>query len=75
MGSVLIDIKGTKSEFHIVNNEFPILQDAILGSEFHGRNRAAIDWNEETVRWKDKSLRFKNRETVVIPKRSSKVRE
>ena len=73
MGSVLIDIKGTKSEFHIVNNEFPILQDAILGSEFHGRNRAVIDWNEETVRWKDKSLRFKNRETVVIPKRSSKV--
>lgn len=72
-GTVNIDILGTESEFHVVENSLSIPQDAILGAEFHGLNRAAIDWDAENIKWKDRIVPFKNRETVVIPSRSSRV--
>lgn len=70
-GKIILEIGDNNQEFHIVADDFPIRQSAILGSEFYGLNKAKIDWEKETLSWGNHEVQFKNTNATLIPKRSS----
>lgn len=55
----------------MVNDEFPIKQAGILGSDFFRTHKAIINYTEECVDFKNKRLYFNSRETIIIPARTN----
>ena len=54
-------------EFHIVNNDFPIKEDGLLGSDFFSQLRAKIDYETKQLIIGDLSVPFyeENEEALV----------
>lgn len=71
LGTVYIHIFETPIIFHVVNDDFPIRQQGILGSSFFTEHYARIDYGAGCVTWKRHKIPFKNDESIVIPARSN----
>lgn len=69
LGSIQAHIDQIPITFHIVENDFPIITQGILGSTFFTNNHACINYGKKEITWKNNALPFKQRESVVVPPR------
>lgn len=72
LGKLKINIYGRDIEFHVVNENFPITQDGILGADFLS-GTGKINFVDQVVEWHDRLFPFGQREIVRIPARSRAV--
>lgn len=69
LGSIQAYIDQIPITFHIVENDFPIITQGILGSTFFTNNHVCINYGKKEITWKNNVLPFKQRESVVVPPR------
>ncbi|KMQ89174.1 enzymatic polyprotein endonuclease reverse [Lasius niger] len=69
LGSIRIFYMGYPLDMHVVQDNFPIPQEGILGSDFL-QDASKIDFKDQSVLWQGIRVPFSQRETVVIPARS-----
>jgi len=69
LGSIQAQYMGYPIELHVVNNNFPIPQEGILGNDFLCE-ASNIQLEEKYVSWQGIRIPFAERDTVVIPARS-----
>lgn len=69
LGSIQLAYKGYPVKMHVVQNNFPIPQEGILGSDFL-RDASQIDFKNQFILWQGIQIPLAQRETVVIPARS-----
>lgn len=72
LGKLETDVHGRKTSFHVVDKDFPISQDGILGADFLS-GTGKINFVDQVVEWHDCLFPFGKRETVRIPARSRAV--
>jgi len=71
LGKALIDILGCPVAFHVVENDFPIPQHGILGSDFFKQFRAKVDYELNQLEWNDVCIPFGAKEEILtIPPRA-----
>ena len=70
LGQALIDILGCPVIFHIVEDNFPIPQNWILGSDFFKQFRAKVNYQQNQLEWNNISIPFEKKEKTFIPPRS-----
>ncbi|KAI4474699.1 hypothetical protein M0804_014714, partial [Polistes exclamans] len=73
LGTLFIHIFGEDVLFHVVDENFPIHFDGILGMEFLGSRSAIIDNTLGCLNFKNRPVPFSRSESVCIPSRSSKI--
>ncbi|XP_036142126.1 uncharacterized protein LOC118645358 [Monomorium pharaonis] len=71
LGSIQVQIFNILVTFHVVPDDFPIIQQGILGTSFFTEHNACIDYSNSTVTWHNCAIPFKEQETVVIPPRTN----
>lgn len=69
LGSINAQIFGYPVTLHAVPNDFPIVQEGILGSEFL-RGASKLDFKRKYILWQGIEIPFAQQETVVAPARS-----
>lgn len=71
LGQALIDILGYPVAFHLVENDFPIPQNGILGSDFFKQFQAKVNYEQNQLEWNNVCIPFEEKEeTLVIPART-----
>lgn len=69
LGIVETSFKEQKIKFHIIPNNFPIVQEGILGADFLN-DHALIDYSKKEVRWMGISIPFSQEDSIVVSARS-----
>lgn len=69
LGSVEIEFMGHPVALYVVPDNFPIVQEEILGSDFL-RDATNINLQEQCLEWQGVRIPFSTRETMVVPARS-----
>lgn len=69
LGSAVVYYIGYPILLHVVPDNFPIVQEGILGTVFL-RGASNIDFDQQVVFWQNMQIPFAQRETVVVPARS-----
>lgn len=69
LGTVRIKFMGHPVVLYVVPDNFPIVQEGILGSDFL-RDATNINFQEQRLEWQGVRIPFSTRETMVIPARS-----
>jgi hypothetical protein len=75
LGSIQVSFKGHSITMHVVPDDFRILQEGILETDFF-KNRHPVDirYDEQGfVKWRDITILCTIQNSVVIPARSAKV--
>ncbi|KAL6255528.1 hypothetical protein P5V15_013868 [Pogonomyrmex californicus] len=74
LGLALIDILGCPVSFHLVEDDFPIPQHGILGSEFFKQFQVNVNYQENQLEWNGIIIPFalkkEQEEEFTIPARS-----
>jgi len=74
LGQARIDILGCPVVFHLVENDFPIPQNGILGSDFFKQFQVNVNYQQNCLEWEDINIPFEpredNEETLIIPGRA-----
>lgn len=71
LGLALIDILGCPVAFHLVEDDFPIPQDGILGSDFFKQFRAKVNYQQNQLEWSNICIPFEEKEEIfIIPPRA-----
>ncbi|KAI4472596.1 hypothetical protein M0802_016664, partial [Mischocyttarus mexicanus] len=73
LGSLDLIIYGEKTTFHVVNNDFPIFADGILGNEFLRSIPTNIDYIKEVLRVGNKEIPFTVSGRISVPPRTTEV--
>ncbi|KAI4476256.1 hypothetical protein M0804_013743 [Polistes exclamans] len=73
LGTLIFRIFEEDVLFHVVDENFPIHFDGILGMDFLGFRSAIIDNTLRCLNFKNMSVTFSRSESVCIPSRSSKI--
>ena len=71
LGTARIYILRVPVTFHVVTDDFPIIQQGILGSSFFTEHNAQIDYGTQCVSWRNHIFPFKERESIIVPARSN----
>ena len=73
LGLVKVRILGCTTSFHLVDDNFPIPQDGILGSDFLSSQRANINYARNQLECNniELPLELDNDETIVVPSRTN----
>lgn len=71
LGTVVVNISHAPVTFHVVNDEFPIVTQGILGSSFFSEHQALIDYPNQRVILQDIIYLFKDKESIVLPARTN----
>ena len=71
LGLGQVDILGRPVTFHLVEDEFPIPQDGIIGSDFFNQFQASVNYKTKHLEWDDIKIPFEPREIVTIPARTN----
>lgn len=66
LGSTCITYMGHDIKVHVVDNDFPISPEGILGFKFL-RKTSKIDFARQSISWQGIEIPFSCQETVVIP--------
>lgn len=69
LGSIQARYMGHPLELHVVNDNFPIPREDILGNDFL-RDASNIHLKEKYVSWQGIQIPFAEHDTIVIPARS-----
>jgi len=69
LGAVDIILKGHPVTLQVVDNNFPISQEGILGSDFLG-DETDISYSKQTITWRDQDLKFSRNKEITLPPRS-----
>jgi len=69
LGAVDIIFKGHTVTLQVVDNNFPISQEGILGSDFLG-NETDISYSKQIITWRDQNLKFSRNKEIILPPRS-----
>lgn len=69
LGSAVVHYVGYPILLHVVPDNFPIVQEGILGTVFL-RGASNIDFDQQVVFWQNMQIPFAQRETIVVPARS-----
>ncbi|KYN09253.1 hypothetical protein ALC57_18633, partial [Trachymyrmex cornetzi] len=70
LGLGQVDILGPVM-FHLVEDEFPIPQDAIIGSDFFHQFKANVNYKTNHLEWDDIRIPFEPKEIITIPARAN----
>ncbi|KAI4476252.1 hypothetical protein M0804_013739 [Polistes exclamans] len=73
LGTLIIRIFEEDVLFHVVDENFPIHFDGILGMDFLGSRSAIIDNTLGCLNFKNMSVRFSRSESFCLPSRSYKI--
>lgn len=74
LGKVVLSLLGCFTEFHMVPDDFPILQDGIIGTSFLSKHKAKINWEGNQLELNDLSIPFSNQAgSYTIPARTRKI--
>lgn len=68
LGTMEITYMGSLIALNVVNNDFPIIQEGILGSDFL-RGPESLNFNNKTLTWQGVAIPFQN-QCVIISARS-----
>lgn len=71
LGLAQVDILGRPVAFHIVEDEFPIPQDGIIGSDFFNQFRVNVNYQLNQLEWDDIKIPFGVKEILTIPARAT----
>jgi len=71
LGLGQVDILGRPVIFHLVEDEFPIPQDGIIGSDFFNQFQASVNYKTKHLEWDDIRIPFEPREILTIPARTN----
>ena len=69
LGLGQVDVLRRSVTFHLVENEFPIPQDGIIGSDFFNQFQASV--KPKHLEWDDIRIPFEPREILTIPARAN----
>jgi len=69
LGAVDITFKGHPVTLQVVDSNFPISQEGILGSDFLG-NETDISYSKQIITWRDQELHFSRGKEITLPPRS-----
>ncbi|KAL6252256.1 hypothetical protein P5V15_015749 [Pogonomyrmex californicus] len=69
LGSIQLNFLGHKIKMHSVPDNFPIVQEGILGAEFLSDN-ATIDFSRKVLCWQGAKIPFAQHDSMVVPARS-----
>lgn len=72
LGELRTHVRGHAVTFHVVNEDFPIPQDGILGADFLS-GAGTINFINQTTDWHGHTFPFTQREVLRIPARSRAV--
>ena len=70
LGKVQLRVMGSNIDFHLVDNEFPIEDDGLIGNEFFLTRNADVSYSEQCLKWDGHKIPFMEVETVKIPART-----
>ncbi|CAK9833113.1 hypothetical protein ANTRET_LOCUS9843 [Anthophora retusa] len=70
-GSVKIHVHAREIPFQVGPNDFPIVTDGILGSQF-GNRSVDILYSQKCIVWENIKIPFSNTPDITIPPRTSK---
>lgn len=70
LGSIKVDLLGRKTIFHLVQSNFPIIADGILGGDFIPVT-ANISYKENCLIWQEHRIPFSNVTFAALPPRSN----
>lgn len=71
LGLALVDILGCPVTFHLVENDFPIPQNGILGSDFFKQFQAKVNYEQNQLEWNNVRIPFEEKEEIfIIPPRT-----
>ena len=73
LGTVKITLFGDNVTFNVVENDFPIKPQGILGTEFFMKQNASIHYSKKQLEFNGNSIPFVNRTQIVLPARSKTV--
>jgi len=69
-GTINIFLLGKETEFHLIPNDAPFMQDGILGIEFLKTHNAVLDFKLKRLLYDDSSIPFFETEHVLLEPRS-----
>lgn len=75
LGKIKFDLYGCLTEFHIIPNNFPILQDGLLGNEFFKSAKAKIDYHQGCLIINDTVIPFHSNKIQKLNPRSRTIVE
>jgi len=70
LGTINIFILGKETEFHLIPNDAPFLQDGILGIGFLRAHNAVLDFKNKRLLYDDSSIPFTETEYITLKPRS-----
>jgi len=70
LGTINIFIMGKNTEFHLIPDDAPFLQDGILGIEFLRMHNAVLDFKNKRLLYDDSSIPFSETEFIPLKPRS-----
>ena len=73
LGTIKITLMGNDVTFHVVQNDFPIKPQGILGTEFFIKLNASIHYSKKQLELNGTSIPFVNRTQIVLPARSKTI--
>lgn len=73
MGEIKVFINGAETYFQIVQKDFPIKQQGILGMQFLKGNKAILNFEHGKLEFNDISLPFLEYHTIHLPARTKKL--
>ena len=71
MGTVDLNIEGSKTKFNLIPESFPIETNGLLGRNFFRENGAVINFKNNSLDFKGKEILFIKGATVNLPARST----
>jgi hypothetical protein len=69
LGSIKILLHGHSLTLNVVNNNFPIPQEGILGSDFL-QYASRIDFGQKYILWQGMQIPFTDEQSAIVPPRS-----
>ena len=73
LGRVKIYVFSRPNEFHLIPDDFPIMQAGIIGDEFMRQNGVAIDYQTNTLTTIHGRVPFSSNEKIILPARQRTV--
>ena len=70
LGKAQLRVMGSNIDFHLVDNEFPIEDDGLIGNEFFLTRNADVSYSEQCLKLDGHKIPFWEVETVKIPART-----
>lgn len=71
LGLAQVDILGRPVDFHLVDNDFPIPQDGIIGSDFFNQFKVNVNYQLNQLEWEGVKIPFESKEILTIPARAN----